>query len=385
MPVFESYLSYQPEKYLNLSQDQITQAALEEKKDQRFIRNLLRLRLHLFSCDQTKDCEILWQHVDKAVERFKNGEGLESVSAELRTIPTSLSKLDFEPLKSFINEVKQDNLDPFNLPLSETKQSLMSAMEDDFKQQMQMLESQFRLKGSMNDSLARLFYELHRDQTILDDDKDIILDPLGQCNKKLELLEQFKKDNPTLTNHNYLDPVQKMLEAHKNNLQAVFAIGFFSTGAYKDTNRIQKSPADLTKEVDKRISSAALQGILNNYLTSRSQEHEEKHQAGSCVTKQYRHKLSTLMQHSYDDKKKAVIALIDALSGKGTGNLSEHLSTLRNGDLGKELRSFIKAGHADVLFEHGQKPRTVSDFVKALDSQALEKSLDYAMGRHSIN
>lgn len=187
----------------------------------------MRLRLHLFSCDQTKDCEILWQHVDKAVERFKNGEGLESVSAELRTIPTSLSKLDFEPLKSFINEVKQDNLDPFNLPLSETKQSLMSAMEDDFKQQMQMLESQFRLKGSMNDSLARLFYELHRDQTILDDDKDIILDPLGQCNKKLELLEQFKKDNPTLTNHNYLDPVQKMLEAHKNNLQAVFAIGFF--------------------------------------------------------------------------------------------------------------------------------------------------------------
>ena len=48
--------------------------------------------------------------------------------------------------------------------------------------------------------------------------------------------------------------------------------------------------------------------------------------------------------------------------------LSPHLSTLRHGELGKELRTFVKAGKADAIV--GGKPvRTVRAFVAALQGK----------------
>jgi hypothetical protein len=47
--------------------------------------------------------------------------------------------------------------------------------------------------------------------------------------------------------------------------------------------------------------------------------------------------------------------------------LSEHLSTLRNGNLGKALRAFVKSGKGNVLV--GKDVNTVSDFVQALQEK----------------
>lgn len=71
----------------------------------------------------------------------------------------------------------------------------------------------------------------------------------------------------------------------------------------------------------------------------------------------------SIFQKSYAQKREAVTALKQALNGEKV-DLSEHLSTLRNGTLGNELRGFVKSGMANTIA--GEEVNTVSDFVQAL-------------------
>ena len=69
-------------------------------------------------------------------------------------------------------------------------------------------------------------------------------------------------------------------------------------------------------------------------------------------------------------KKDAVSDLKSALKGEAV-DLSKHLSTLRNGNLGEKLRAFVKSGMGDALV--GKKVNCVSDFVQALQDKNYRK------------
>ena len=102
--------------------------------------------------------------------------------------------------------------------------------------------------------------------------------------------------------------------------------------------------------------------ILNSYIKERADVCDSKGQ-----TKEYYHnKFFTSFQKSFKKKTEAVNALQEALDGDNV-DLSKHLSTLRNGKLGHELRKFIKSGKANGIV--GKKVNTVSEFVNALQEK----------------
>ena len=99
--------------------------------------------------------------------------------------------------------------------------------------------------------------------------------------------------------------------------------------------------------------------LLDSYLNQRTAVVDS-----SGTTKEYFYgSFFSHFQKSYTQKKDAVSALKKALNGEQI-DLSGHLSTLRNGTLGKELREFIKLGMGNGIV--GTEVNTVSSFVQAL-------------------
>lgn len=99
--------------------------------------------------------------------------------------------------------------------------------------------------------------------------------------------------------------------------------------------------------------------LLDDYLEKRkrivnSDEETKEYFYGSFFS---------IFQKSYMQKREAVTALQQALNGEKV-DLTEHLSTLRNGTLGNELRGFVKSGMGKTIA--GKEVNTVSDFVQAL-------------------
>ena len=89
-------------------------------------------------------------------------------------------------------------------------------------------------------------------------------------------------------------------------------------------------------------------------------------------TKEYFHgSFFSAFQKSFTKKREAVNALKSALEGNNI-DLSEHLSILRNGNLGKELRAFVKSGMGNALV--GKEVITVSDFVQALQERVSNQA-----------
>ncbi|MGC1181731.1 hypothetical protein [Legionella sp.] len=102
--------------------------------------------------------------------------------------------------------------------------------------------------------------------------------------------------------------------------------------------------------------------LLDSYLKERTAMTNS-----SGITKEYFYgSFFSTYQKSFTEKRTAVIALKSALNGDNV-NLSEHLSTLRNGKLGKELRTLIKSGMGNALV--GKEVTTVSDFVQVLQEK----------------
>lgn len=104
-----------------------------------------------------------------------------------------------------------------------------------------------------------------------------------------------------------------------------------------------------------------------NYLLESYFEERVAVTDSSGRTKEYFYgSFFSVFQKSFTQKREAVQALKSALQGKNV-DLTDHLSTLRNGNLGKELRAFVKSGMGNTLV--GKEVTTVSDFVQALQEK----------------
>lgn len=109
-------------------------------------------------------------------------------------------------------------------------------------------------------------------------------------------------------------------------------------------------------------AATAINKLLDDYLKNRRGVTDS-----SGETKQYFYNSFFFpFQKSFTQKAEAVRVLKRALDGNDV-DLSEHLSTLRNGKLGEDLRRFIKSGGANALVE--ERVDTVSDFVRALQDK----------------
>jgi hypothetical protein len=112
--------------------------------------------------------------------------------------------------------------------------------------------------------------------------------------------------------------------------------------------------------------SITITSLLDSYIRERTAKLNH-----SGNTKEYFYgRFFSCFQKSFIQKGKAVHALEQALEGREV-NLSEHLSTLRNGKLGQELREFIKSGMANQLVN--KNVNTVSDFVQALQEKISKR------------
>lgn len=117
------------------------------------------------------------------------------------------------------------------------------------------------------------------------------------------------------------------------------------------------------KRNDPKVVQFELTVLLKSYLLDRSSMVD-----GNNVTKTYLHySIFSYFQKSYTQKKAAVEALLEAIDGKDI-DLTPHLSTLRNGKLGNQLRYYVK-GNGDRLFEEFKSIHSIRDFVKALQEK----------------
>jgi hypothetical protein len=114
-----------------------------------------------------------------------------------------------------------------------------------------------------------------------------------------------------------------------------------------------------------RANEFNLSKIVTAYLKERKNIKDGK----EGPTREYKTINFPFFQFSFTKKKAAVEALKEALKGNYDANnqLTDHLPALRDGNLGKGIRKFVKEGFADELV--GKEVRTVSDFVKALHQQ----------------
>jgi hypothetical protein len=113
----------------------------------------------------------------------------------------------------------------------------------------------------------------------------------------------------------------------------------------------------------------ALIALLDSYL----KEREAIKDASGTKTKEYFYgSFFSAFQKSFTQKKEAVLALKSALNGDPV-DLKPHLSVLRNGRLGKELRAFIKKRRADALCAD-KEVQTIRAFVAALQENSSHSS-----------
>ena len=117
---------------------------------------------------------------------------------------------------------------------------------------------------------------------------------------------------------------------------------------------------------EKKYRKYSINLLMDSYLKDRTEVTDS-----SGITKEYFYgSFFSCFQKSFTQKRSAVSALKAALDGDNV-DLSEHLSTLRNGKLGEELRAFIKSGKGYALV--GKEVTTVSDFVQALQDNCSRR------------
>lgn len=162
----------------------------------------------------------------------------------------------------------------------------------------------------------------------------------------------------------YHDQVETYREKYKADVVGIAQC--YARAGYHDQVEEYRTKHGVLPEGHKKIERQKqydnINCLLDSYLKGRTAMTDS-----SGETKEYFYgSLFSVLQKSFTQKKNAVNALKSALEGHNV-NLSEHLSTLRNGNLGNELRAFIKLGLGNALA--GQEVTTVSDFVQALQDK----------------
>jgi hypothetical protein len=172
-------------------------------------------------------------------------------------------------------------------------------------------------------------------------------------------LDKYRHDNPEYTNqiayayacqgkHEQVEKYRTLYRASSK----IIAEGYKAAEIYPE-----------------KIKEYDLGALLQSYLDPKTAQHDKPGK-----TKAYLHgHLPGFFQKNLTPEKDAVKALISALNGdaEAASGLTKHLATLQNGNLGKDLRAFIKAGKANELV--GQVS-SVTDFVKALEKQCKVKA-----------
>ncbi|WED42732.1 hypothetical protein [Legionella cardiaca] len=169
--------------------------------------------------------------------------------------------------------------------------------------------------------------------------------------------------------------IRDILAAHRANQHLVTRAGFdqsilheavFGNMPLDDGLPTQEQSTRGSKENKKRTQAIQdLKEILTNYLAEREKVVDDKNEI-----KEYFFPFFKSLQKSYTQKKHTVSAICKALDGDSEEldhDFIKHLSIARDGNLGKNLRSFIKDGKADVIV--GAKITTVREFITKLHNQ----------------
>jgi hypothetical protein len=156
--------------------------------------------------------------------------------------------------------------------------------------------------------------------------------------------------------------------------------GYTKAGLYDNVRRVYQklklnpeliAQAYMACGNEGRAKEYGLNALLDGYLKERSDVLDTK----TGKPKQYKGLSIGFFQKSFNEKEAAVKALKIVINGgelPAGENLKDHLSTLRDGNLGKALRQYVREGMADYLVG-GQKVRTVTQFVTELQNQIDNK------------
>ncbi|WP_419419167.1 hypothetical protein ACNVED_11570 [Legionella sp. D16C41] len=153
-----------------------------------------------------------------------------------------------------------------------------------------------------------------------------------------------------LLNDNYLEPVVE---------REHFAIELKRLKE-ATTELVSKQHLILFSNLDAYQAAQSLKKIVDTYLPSRKKNVTEN------KINEYKNSYLPFFQKSYQQKEQAFNALTEALNGIPVDLLS-HLETLREDNLGKALRAFIKNGQANVIV--GKDVHTVTEFINELHKQ----------------
>jgi hypothetical protein len=175
--------------------------------------------------------------------------------------------------------------------------------------------------------------------------------------------------------------VKEYVETHKADINSI-AYAYAITGNYQQVEVYRtRYDADINAIVagfrnarnHKQLRAYSIDDLLDSYLRERTAQRDT---AGR--TKEYFYgSFFSVFQKSFTQKTNAVEALKRVLAGEPI-DLSNHLSTLRNGNLGKELRAFIKSGKANGLVD--KEVNTVSAFVEALQMRNIVETQAQEVG-----
>jgi hypothetical protein len=173
---------------------------------------------------------------------------------------------------------------------------------------------------------------------------------------------------------NFLELVGKEIPEIDNNLVVHAIKGYIEVGAHNNVKtlcqQLKLKPEIIAEAYIEcgntgRAKEYSIQTLLNSYYEERSAVRDEK----TKEIKQYKGLPIPFFQKSFKEKEEAITALVKVLNGEAPANfdLRQHLSTLRDGNLGKALRKFVKEGMADHFV--GEEVRTVTAFITALEKK----------------
>ncbi len=156
------------------------------------------------------------------------------------------------------------------------------------------------------------------------------------------------------------------LSTNSGSYESSTSSGSDTSTSSASSGRRTAAPTLNATEIKKQRAIQELKTLVNGYLADR-EKYKNKGEVDEVKEYFYPYPLLTFFQKSYSQKKAAIKCLFDGLDGRAVGFDESDVSTLRDGNLGKTLRGFVKSGKADAIV--GQKVSTIREFLGCLATQ----------------